>query len=229
MHVACRECQSIRQQKMTQKIRVIVADDHDCVRVGVTRLLQVAPHIEIVGEAPDTQTLAELLDTHACDVVVSDIGMPGIHGANNAVSFLRRLLRGRPRPCVVVLTMICQVHMLSGLLHLGVTGIVDKRDTAMALIEAIEAAVSGRVYLSDQARIAIAACDAPPQPRAGVLSAREWEVFQLYVQGLAVHEIAARLQRSGKTISTQKRSAMRKLGLETENDLIDYARQIGLA
>jgi two-component system capsular synthesis response regulator RcsB len=44
-----------------------------------------------------------------------------------------------------------------------------------------------------------------------------------------VHEIAARLQRSGKTISTQKRSAMRKLGLETENDLIDYARQIGLA
>jgi len=113
-------------------------------------------------------------------------------------------------------------------LHLGVAGIVDKRDTAAALIEAIEAAVGGRVYLSDQARIAMDACDAPPQPRAGVLSAREWEVFQLYVQGLAVHEIAARLQRSGKTISTQKRSAMRKLGLETENDLIDYARQIGL-
>ena len=62
MHVACRECQSIRQEKMTQRIRVIVADDHDCVRVGVMRLLQAAPHVEIVGEAPDTQTLAELLD-----------------------------------------------------------------------------------------------------------------------------------------------------------------------
>ena len=120
--------------------------------------------------------------------------------------------------------------MLSGLLHLGVTGIVDKRDTTMALLDAIEAAVTGRVYLSDQARHSIEASDAPPQPRAGVLSAREWEVFQLYVQGLAVHEIAnGRLQRSGKTISTQKRSAMRKLGLETENDLIDYARQIGFA
>jgi two-component system capsular synthesis response regulator RcsB len=229
MHVACRECQSISQQKMTQKIRVIVADDHDCVRVGVIRLLQRTPHIEIVGEAPDTQTLAELLDTHVCDVVVSDIGMPGIHGANNAVSFLRRLLRSRPLPCVVILTMICHAHMLSGLLHLGVAGIVDKRDTATALIDAIEAAVAGQVYLSDQARAAIEASDTPLQPRAGVLSVREWEVFQLYVQGLAVHEIAARLQRSGKTISTQKRSAMRKLGLETENDLIDYARQIGLA
>jgi two-component system capsular synthesis response regulator RcsB len=214
---------------MTQKIRVIVADDHVCVRLGISRLLQTVPHIEIVGEAPDTHTLAELLDIHACDVVVSDISMPGIHGASNVVSFLRRLLRTRPHPRIVVLTMISHAHMLSGLLHIGVTGIVDKRDTANALINAIEASLAGNVYLSAHARAAIEAADVPPQPRAGALSAREWEVFQLYVQGLAVHEIAARLQRSGKTISTQKRSAMRKLGLDTENDLIEYARQIGLA
>jgi two-component system capsular synthesis response regulator RcsB len=213
---------------MTQKIRVIVADDHDCVRVGVSRLLQAAPHIELVGEAADTRGLAELLDTCVCDVVVSDINMPGIQGASNAVSFLRRLLRGRPHPCVVVLTMICHAHMLSGLLHIGVGGIVDKRETATALLDAIETAFAGHVYVSEQARVAMETADMPPQLRAGVLSAREWEVFQLYVQGLAVHEIAARLQRSGKTISTQKRSAMRKLGLETESDLIDYARQIGL-
>jgi two-component system, NarL family, captular synthesis response regulator RcsB len=214
---------------MTQKIRVIVADDHDCVRVGVRQLLQAESHIEVVGEAADSHGLAELLDACACDVVVSDIGMPGIHGGSNAVSFLRRLLRGRSHPHVVVLTMICHAHMLSGLPHIGVGGIVDKRETATALIDAIEAVCTGRVYLSAHVRAAIEATDAPPQLRAGVLSAREWEVFQLYVQGLAVHEIAARLQRSGKTISTQKRSAMRKLGLETEADLIGYARQIGLA
>lgn len=213
---------------MTRKIRVIVADDHDCVRVGVRRLLSAASHIEIVGEAADTYGLAELIDTCACDVVVSDISMPGIDGGSNAVSFLRRLLRGRPHPCIVVLTMICHAHMLSGLLHIGVGAIVDKRDVAAALIDAIEAGMAGRVYLSQQARTAMEAADTPVQLRAGILSAREWEVFQLYVQGLAVHEIAVRLQRSGKTISTQKRSAMRKLGLETESDLIDYARQIGL-
>lgn len=213
---------------MTRKIRVIVADDHDCVRVGVRRLLLAASHIEIVGEAADTYGLAELIDTCACDVVVSDISMPGIDGGSNAVSFLRRLLRGRPHPCIVVLTMICHAHMLSGLLHIGVGAIVDKRDVAAALIDAIEAGMAGRVYLSQQARTAMEVADTPVQLRAGILSAREWEVFQLYVQGLAVHEIAVRLQRSGKTISTQKRSAMRKLGLETESDLIDYARQIGL-
>ncbi|WP_144144295.1 response regulator transcription factor [Paraburkholderia sp. BCC1884] len=213
---------------MTQLIRIIVADDHDCVRVGVQRLLQGAPHLQVVGEAADTYSLAELLDTVSCDVVVSDIGMPGLDGGSNAVSFLRRVLRGRPHPRVVVLTMICHAHMLSGLLHIGVAGIVDKRDTAAALIDAIDAAMAGRLYLSHHAQVAIEAADSPPQLRAGVLSAREWEVFQLYVQGLAVHEIAKRLQRSGKTISTQKRSAMRKLGLETEADLIGYARQIGL-
>ncbi|MFM0595224.1 MULTISPECIES: LuxR C-terminal-related transcriptional regulator [Paraburkholderia] len=213
---------------MTRKIRVIVADDHDCVRVGVRRLLSAASHIEIVGEAADTYGLAELLDSCVCDVVVSDISMPGIDGGSNAVSFLRRVLRGRPHPCIVVLTMICHAHMLSGLLHIGVGAIVDKRDVATALIDAIEAGMAGRVYLSEQARTAMEAADTPVQLRAGILSAREWEVFQLYVQGLAVHEIAVRLQRSGKTISTQKRSAMRKLGLETESDLIDYARQIGL-
>lgn len=214
---------------MRQKIRVIVADDHDCVRVGVKQMLQSVPYIELVGEAADTHGLAELLDAYACDVVVSDINMPGIHDGSNAVSFLRRLLRGRPHPCVVVLTMICHAHMLTGLLHIGVGGIVDKRETVTALLDAIEAAIAGRVYLSEHARAAIETADTPPQLRAGVLSAREWEIFQLYVQGLAVHEIAVRLQRSGKTISTQKRSAMRKLGLETEADLIDYARQLGLA
>jgi two-component system capsular synthesis response regulator RcsB len=105
---------------------------------------------------------------------------------------------------------------------------VDKRDTTAALIDAIRAAMSGGVYLSDRVRNVLEISETPPQLRASVLSAREWEVFQLYTQGLAVHEIAKRLERSGKTISTQKRTAMRKLGLETESDLIEYARQIGL-
>jgi two-component system capsular synthesis response regulator RcsB len=213
---------------MKHKIRVIVADDHDCVRVGIRQLLRDATHIEIVGEAAHTRDLAELIDACACDVIVSDISMPGIDGASNAVSFLRRLLRGRPHPRVVVLTMISHAHMLSGLLHIGVGAIVDKRDTAHSLIEAIESVFSGYLYLSVQARLALETADWPPQARAGALSAREWEVFQLYVQGFAVHEIAVRLQRSGKTISTQKRSGMRKLGLDTEADLIEYARQIGL-
>ncbi|SDG77444.1 two component transcriptional regulator, LuxR family [Paraburkholderia phenazinium] len=205
-----------------------MADDHACVRLGVRHLLESEPYLSVVGEASDTQTLAELLDTCPCDVVVSDIGMPDIDGLSNATPILRRVLRHAPHPRVVVLTMICHPPTLSGLLHLGVSAIVDKRDTVDALPDAINAAVAGRNYLSVSVQAAFAETGSFPRPRAGILSAREWEVFCLYIQGRSISEIAVLLNRSGKTISTQKRSAMRKLGLDSETALIKYAQQIGL-
>lgn len=205
-----------------------MADDHSCVRLGVRQLLETVPRISIVGEAVDAQTLAECIDLFPCDVVVSDLGMPDIDGHSNATTVLRRALRHAPHLRVVVLTMICHPPTLAGLLQLGVAAIVDKRDTVDALVEAIDAAVAGENYLSTAVRNAFEQAGSFPRPRTGVLSAREWEVFRLYVQGLSIREIAARLERSGKTISTQKRSAMRKLGLESESDLIRYAHQIGL-
>ncbi|MFT4068616.1 response regulator [Paraburkholderia sp.] len=213
---------------MAKKIHVIVADDHDCIRAGVRHLLRQRPNIEIVGEATGILALEKLLDVRACDVLVSDIRMPGLDGDGSAVPLLRRLLRRQPHPQVVVLTMVSRAPMLSGLCSIGVAGIVDKRDAAATLVDAIEAAAAGSIHLSEQVRAVLEAAQLKPPLSAGAMSAREWEVFQLYARGLAVHEIAVRLRRSGKTISTQKRSAMRKLGLETEGDLIDYASQIGL-
>jgi two-component system capsular synthesis response regulator RcsB len=60
------------------------------------------------------------------------------------------------------------------------------------------------------------------------LSRREWEVFQLYARGLLIHEIADHFGRSRKTIATQKRSGMRKLGLESEEEMVAYLQQVGL-
>ena len=213
---------------MNPTTRVIVADDHCCVRAGVRHLLESVPHLSIVGEASDAQTLAELVDTCPCDVVVSDIGMPDIDGLNNATPILRRILRYAPHPRVVVLTMICNPPTLAGLLNLGVPAIVDKRDIVDALTEAIDAAVAGRNFLSASVKAVFSQAGAFPHPRAGILSAREWEVLRLYIEGMPISEIALRFERSGKTISTQKRSAMRKLGLESDTALIQYAHQIGL-
>jgi two-component system capsular synthesis response regulator RcsB len=95
-------------------------------------------------------------------------------------------------------------------------------------VEAIDAAVAGRKFLSAGVRAAFDQLGTFPQPRGGILSAREWEVLRLYIQGMSIGEIALRLERSGKTISTQKRSAMRKLGIESDTGLIKYAQQIGL-
>ena len=83
-------------------------------------------------------------------------------------------------------------------------------------------------HLSAHACRALSALDRLSNVKVGVLSAQEWKVFQMYAHGMIIRQIAQRLDRSDKTISTQKRSAMRKIGLETEIELADYVRQTGL-
>lgn len=208
--------------------RVIVADDHACVRLGVTKLLHSESCAVVVGEADNTLALATQLDMTPCDLVVADLCMPGLQGEYSSLAVLRRLVRASDAPGVVVLTMVSTPQILTGLLQVGLDVIVDKRDVAVALLPALAAANARRPFLSDQARAALDNAGAECAPCAGVPSAREWEVFQLYAQGMPVRQIAHRLQRSVKTISSQKRSTMRKLGLVTERDLIDFATLVGI-
>ncbi len=209
-------------------MRVIVADDHECVRVGVAALLRLSSRMAVVAEAHDTRTLAEQIGRHDCDVVVTDVCMPGMHGEYSSLAMLRRLMGGPRRPAIVVLTMVSCAPILCGLVQLGLKAIVDKRDTPISLIPAIEAASLGVTFLSGHAGAALQCADGWPAPCAGVPSAREWQVIQLYAQGMPIREIATQLARSPKTVSTQKRSAMRKLGLKSERDLAGFTNQIGL-
>ncbi|MCP3709064.1 response regulator transcription factor [Paraburkholderia sp. CNPSo 3274] len=210
-------------------LRVIVADDHACVRLGVASLLHATGRGLVVGEAGNTLALATQLDTTDCDVVISDLCMPGLDGEYGSLTLLRRLAQTRGTPAVVVLSMVSMPRVLTGLMHHGLNVIVDKRDVAHDLLLAVDAARARTPFLSDHARETLARAGAACAPCLGVPSAREWELFQLYAQGMSVCQIAQRFQRSGKTISAQKRSTMRKLGLVTERDLSDFARQIGLA
>ncbi|SDB84778.1 response regulator transcription factor [Paraburkholderia lycopersici] len=209
-------------------LRVIVADDHACVRLGVANLLHATARAVVVGEAGDALALAKQLDTTACDVVVSDLCMPGLDGEFSSLALLRRLVRAQGEPAVVVLTMVSTPQVLTGLLHQGLDVLVDKRDVVHDLLLAVAAAHARAPYLSGHARDSLERAGAACAPCAGVPSAREWEVFQLYVQGMSVRQIAHRFQRSNKTISAQKRSTMRKLGLVTERDVVDFATQVGL-
>jgi two-component system, NarL family, captular synthesis response regulator RcsB len=209
-------------------LRAIVADDHACVRLGVVSLLHTIPRVTVVGEAGDTLTLATQLEMTECDVIVCDICMPGLHGEYSSLALLRRIARAHVAPAVVVLTMVSTPSFLTGLLHHGLDVIVDKRDAALDLLPALAAARTRAPFLSNRVSEVLARAGTACAPCAGVPSAREWEVFRLYAQGMSVCQIAGRLRRSGKTISAQKRSTMRKLGLATERDLFDFAIQVGI-
>ncbi|EKS68830.1 MULTISPECIES: response regulator transcription factor [Caballeronia] len=208
--------------------RAIVADDHPVVIKGIQTLLERDGAVRVVATACDTLELAEAIDTTPCDFIFSDIGMRGIDGESSSITFLRRLTWQEKRPKIIVLTMICQTRMLAGLVQLGVDGVIDKRDGLECLHDAISVAEAGGCFLSPTVEAAVRHLPATSPARVGVLSRREWEVFQLYARGLLVHEIAEHFGRSRKTIATQKRAGMRKLGLDSEEELVAYFQQVGL-
>ncbi|WP_250501694.1 response regulator transcription factor [Caballeronia sp. AZ7_KS35] len=208
--------------------RAIVADDHPVVIKGIQTLLERDGAVRVVATACDTLELAEAIDTTPCDFIFSDIGMRGIDGESSSITFLRRLTWQEKRPRIIVLTMICQTRMLAGLVQLGVDGVIDKRDGLECLHDAIPVTEAGGCFLSPTVEAAVRHLPATSPARVGVLSRREWEVFQLYARGLLVHEIAEHFGRSRKTIATQKRAGMRKLGLDSEEELVAYFQQVGL-
>jgi two-component system, NarL family, captular synthesis response regulator RcsB len=214
--------------KITRPTRAIVADDHPAVIKGIQAYLERDGQFQIVATAHDSQTLAEVVDATPCDYIFTDIGMQGMDGESNAIALLRRLLWHANRPKIVAVTMISQGQMLAGLVQLGIDGIVDKRDGLDCLQEAVSTTAGGARYLSPSAQAALKRFPSTTPARAGVLSRREWEVFRLYASGLLIDEIAERFGRSSKTIATQKRSGMRKLGIQSEIELVDYMRQVGL-
>jgi two-component system capsular synthesis response regulator RcsB len=112
------------------------------------------------------------------------------------------------------------------MLAAGVRGVVDKMAGTKELMLAIDAIRAGRSYLSERTRRQIEGTTTPSDEQ-GPISPREAEIVRFLAEGLTVSEIARRTGRSVKTISQQKRDAMRKLGLDSDKQLFEYARSLG--
>lgn len=212
-------------------VKIIIADDHPVVLMGVRALLENhSMQYHVVGEAHDGMELQALLSTQSCDLLITDFSMPGGNTAADGLPMIQRLLNDRPQLRVIVLTMIANPALIRRMLKLGVHGVVNKADLTHDLLLAVQMVESGRTYVSDRIRTCLGGsvsvdgqADAP-----GVLSAREAEIVRLFAQGLTVTRIAERAHRSVKTVSQQKNDAMRKLGLDSNAQLYEYARTNGL-
>ncbi|EOW2136635.1 response regulator transcription factor [Stenotrophomonas sp. GD03908] len=199
--------------------RIIIADDHPVVLHGIRIVLQT--HLmNIVGSARDGAQLLELLDNHPCDAVLTDLSMPGTGpDGPELIDALHTRYPGLP---VVVLTGARHPGLLDGLLREGVSGLVDKCADFSELPQALNAALVGQVFVSQQLRHHLQARDLLFPREPAPLSAREQEVLDLLAAGLSVNAVAARCGRSPKTISRQKAEAKRKLGLQNNQELFDY-------
>lgn len=193
---------------------------------GITHLLQSEADIEVVGVVKDSTALVALVSGHGVDVVVTDFSMP--HGQyGDGIAMLRFLHRRFPQTRLVVLTGMESPLVLNNILAAGVECIVSKSDPIEEVLPALRMAWAQGGYLSPQVRARLVP-EAGADDEGQQLSKREKEVLRMYAEGLSVIEIAARIGRSRKTISTQKVAAMRKLGLATDADVFQYAIAHGL-
>jgi DNA-binding NarL/FixJ family response regulator len=209
------------------KLRILIADDHELVRRGLSSLLQSREGWEVCGEASDGREAVEKARLLKPDFVIVDVGMPNLNG----LAATRQLTQNDPQTKVIVLTITDSDHVIREALNAGARGFVLKSDAARDLVSAIEALQRGQMFFTPRVnemvlagfleKGAVAARGAPPKFPA--LTPREREVIQLLAEGKSSKEVAAVLNLSTKTAETHRSNIMRKLGFHSIRDLILYA------
>jgi DNA-binding NarL/FixJ family response regulator len=202
-------------------IRVLVADDHQIVRNGVQRLLGESPDARVVALAANGREVLQTLANTAVDVLVLDIGMPGIP----FLELLRQLREQYPRVRIVILSAHAEDEYAVRALKGGASGYVTKERSPDDLLDAIRRAYAGGRYVSPTLaqRLASMVVEEEDRPGHAALSDREYQVLQLLGAGRSAKEIAAQLGLSVKTVSTYRARLLEKLDLKSTADLIRYA------
>lgn len=213
---------------MAEKIRVLIADDHPIVHLGIRMLLEDAPDIEVVGEALNGCDALALAETLQPDVVLMDIGMPEMDG----MEATRLLKKRNPDIQVLVLTVHRTDDYFFEMLKAGASGYMLKGAQTDELLNALRTVNNGEVFLYPMvaSRLVQSYLDQQEQDSGieSLLSARECEVLRLLVEGYSTNEIAKKLVLSPSTVYTHRRNLMSKLSLSTRHELMAYARQRGL-
>jgi DNA-binding NarL/FixJ family response regulator len=205
-------------------IKCLIVDDHTLFREGLRRVLESEADIQVIGEARDG---AEAIDQAVMlrpDVVLMDIGMPGL----SSFEASRRITRELPGRRVIFLTMYEDEEYLLQCLDAGASGYILKDAPAPRLIGAVRDVNAGRKYLSPQVLGKLVddfRSRSTGLARGSTLTPREREVIKMLAEGNSVRQIAGILGLSVKTIEAHKFNLMRKLNIHNKAQLVTYAIQ----
>jgi DNA-binding NarL/FixJ family response regulator len=203
------------------RIRVLIAEDHETVRQGLTLLINSQPDMEVIGEAGDGSTAVERVESLKPAVAVLDISMPHMNG----LAATRRIRECAPATAIVALTRYSDDPYVKELLSAGACGYVLKQSASTELLKAIRAAAEGGKYL-DSSLSAAGSTPATTMRRGAAppaITDREAEVLRRMAVGESNKEIATALDIAVKTVEVHKANAMRKLGLGGRIDVVKYA------
>jgi len=212
-------------------LRVALIDDHQPFRERLRALLEEDPAVEIVAEAGSGQEILEIALTTEIDVACMDISMPGMNG----IEATQRLLAGKPEVRVIGLSAYTDPHYVEAMLDAGAVGYFTKGDAGEALLQAIHSATRERpcfgvgvsVPVAANAIGATAPDKTPVDTDATSLGARELEVLLAIAKGLTSPQIASSLSMDPTMVDVYCRNIMRKLHLNNDAALVEYARRMG--
>ncbi|PNU04011.1 response regulator [Novosphingobium guangzhouense] len=202
--------------------RIVLADDHEAIRLGVRSVLSAHPDWRIVGEASDGREALEIIRSVRPDIAILDYSLPMMNG----LELTRAIKKELPRTEVLIFTMHDREDVLAELLTAGARGYLLKSDASKHLIAAVEALSIRRPYFSgnvSQTLLDRFVEMAARETSATALTPREREIVQLIAEGRLNKEIAAILGLSIKTVETHRAAAMHKLDLNSTADLVRYA------
>ena len=209
-------------------IRVVLADDHVLIRAGLRALLHSLPNIEVIAEASDGHEAVEVIARHQPDVVIMDIGMPGLNGVDST----RRIVKQFPGTRVVILSMHANEEYVGRALEAGAMGYLLKGAEPAELELVFKAVMRGETYLSPsiakhlvQDYLSHRKEKTQPLPD---LTARQREVLQLIAEGCSTKDIANKLKLSVKTVDTHRSELMHRLDIHDVAGLVRYAIRVGL-
>ena len=213
---------------MTAPTRVLVADDHALVRVGIRSLLSTIAGFDVVGEAATGHEALELAGTLRPHVVLMDIAMPGLNGLDATA----RIVERHPETRVIILSMHASEEYALQALRAGAAGYLLKDADLLELERAIVAAARGETYLSPAISKHVVAdykrrVAEQPEP-IDRLTPRQREVLRLIAEGLSTKEIAFKLSLSVKTVETHRAQLMERLEIRDVAGLVRFAIRSGL-
>jgi DNA-binding NarL/FixJ family response regulator len=206
------------------RISVLLVDDHAVVREGYRRLLERDDSLVVVGEAATAADAIRIDIELKPDVIVLDIGLPGVSG----IEILRRIIARRPDACVLMFSMYQDGIYANRAIKAGARGYLSKASAPDLLLDAVRSVAGGRRYLSPDVEQAMTRQSSSADRLADSLSTRELEVLRMLVQGYGVEEIGKRLGLSPKTAANHQSSIKQKLGADSALQLILIAQQFGL-
>jgi DNA-binding NarL/FixJ family response regulator len=205
-------------------IRVLLADDHSLVREGLKHLFELTDDVRVVAEAASGAQVLQLLNQPDFDLILLDMSMPGVSGAN----LISRIVARTVEIPVLVLSMHNETQIARRALDAGAMGYLTKDCEPEILLAAIRGVARGDLFLDPAVAEKMGELGSTFESPYQKLSEREFEILLLLAKGCSVNDIADQLIISNKTVSTHKMRLMKKMGFSSNADIVRYAVAQGL-